>query len=334
MKLEHLGYNDNIKQLNSKYNLEGFDLGRIISEHKERYIVETEKGRFEAEITGNLRYTAKSREDFPAVGDWAALAIYDSYNAIIHNVLPRNSIISRKAVNQSGAIQIIATNIDYAFIMQSVERDFSINRIERYLTICSASNIQPIIILNKIDLGTDVLLNQLIATIKKRIQDVPIIPISNTSKKGINALKAVILKGKTYCLLGSSGVGKSTLVNLLANKQLMATKNVSDYSKRGQHATTHRELIILDDGGVLIDNPGMREVGIADASYGLEKTFEIILEHAKLCKFKNCTHTIEVGCAVTKAVEIGEIDESSYHNYLKMEKEKEHFEATIAEKRR
>lgn len=334
MKLEDFGYNDKIEKLKIEHHLEGFEIGRIISEHKERYVVTTEKGEFDAEITGNLRYTANTREDFPAVGDWVALIIYDSYNTIIHKVLPRNSIISRKAVGRFGDLQIIAANIDYAFIMQAVDRDFSINRIERYLTICHTSNIQPFIILTKIDLISEVLLNELIATLKKRINKVPVIAISNTSKQGYKELKEGIVKGKTYCLLGSSGVGKSTLVNTLANKELMDTKNVSSFSKRGKHTTTHRELILLDNGGILIDNPGMREVGITDTSHGLEKTFETIFEHSKHCKFKDCTHTIEIGCSVIEAVEIGKIDESSYNNYLKMKKEEEHFEASIAEKRK
>ncbi|REH43395.1 ribosome biogenesis GTPase [Tenacibaculum gallaicum] len=334
MKLQDFGYNDNIEKLKIEHNLEGFEIGRIISEHKERYTVTTEKGEFDAEITGNLRYTANTREDFPAVGDWVALVVYDSYSSIIHKVLPRNSIISRKAVGQFGDLQIIATNIDYAFIMLAVDRDFSTNRIERYLTICNTSNIQPFIILTKIDLINEVLLNELIATLKKRVNKVPIIAISNTSKQGYEKLKEVIVREKTYCLLGSSGVGKSTLVNTLANKELMDTKNVSSFSKRGQHSTTHRELILLDNGGILIDNPGIREVGITDTSHGLEKTFEIIFEYSKHCKFKDCSHTIEIGCAVIEAVEVEEIDKSSYKNYLKMEKEKEHFEATAAEKRK
>lgn len=334
MKLEHLGYNNKIEKLKIELNLEDFEIGRIISEHKERYTVATEKGIFDAEITGNLRYTANTRKDFPAIGDWVALVIYDSYRSIIHKVLPRNSIISRKSVSSPADIQIIAANIDYAFIVQAVDRDFSINRMERYLTICNASNIQPIIVLNKIDIITEVLLMELINNIKKRITNVPIFPISNTTKQGIEKLKEVILNGKTYCLLGSSGVGKSTLVNTLAEKQLMKTQNISPHSIRGQHSTTHRELIILENHGILIDNPGMREVGITDAPDGLEQTFEIIIENSKSCKFKDCTHTVEVECAVIRAVETGEIDKSSYENYLKMEKEKVHFEATISEKRK
>ena len=334
MKLEHLGYNNQLEKLKNEHNLEGFEIGRIISEHKERYIVATEKGEFDAEITGNLRYTANSRIDFPAVGDWVALIIYDSYSTIIHKVLPRNSILSRKAAGQSTATQIIATNIDYALIVQAVDRDFSLNRIERYLTICNASNISPIIVLNKIDLINEMQLAQTIDQLKRRIKDIPIFAISNQLQKGITTLKEMLLNGKTYCLLGSSGVGKSTLVNTLSGKELMTTKDINQQTVRGKHTTTHRELTILEDGGILIDNPGMREIGISDHSVGLEKTFETILSNSKNCKFKNCTHIKEMGCAVIRAVEIGDIDQLSYENYLKMKREKEHFEATVSEKRK
>ncbi len=152
MKLEDLGYNSTLEKLRIEHNLQGFEMGRVIAEHKERYIISTEKGESEAEITGNLRFSAKSREDFPAVGDWVALTIYDSGFSIIHKILPRFSIISRQAVGQFGVIQIIATNIDYAFLVQAVDRDFNINRLERYLTICYSSEVKPIIVLTKTDL--------------------------------------------------------------------------------------------------------------------------------------------------------------------------------------
>jgi len=334
MKLEHLGYNNHIDALRIEHNLEGFDIGRIISEHKERYVVATEKGEFDAEITGNLRFTANSRLDFPAVGDWAALTIYDSYNSIIHKILPRYSIISRKAIASANTIQIIATNIDYAFIMLAVDRDFSINRIERYLSICNTSHIQPIIVLNKIDLIDQQQLKQLVNRIKKRINTITIHAISNTSGAGYDSLKNNIKPKKTYCLLGSSGVGKSTLVNALAGQQLMKTKTIRSNSQRGQHTTSHRELIILKNGGILIDTPGMRAVGITNSSEGLDTTFETIIEHSKDCKFSNCSHTTEIGCAVIDAVTKGKVDKSSYENYLKMEREKEHFESSLAEKRK
>jgi len=334
MKLEHLGYNNHIDTLRTEHHLDDFDIGRIISEHKERYVVATEKGEFDAEITGNLRFTANSRLDFPAVGDWVALTIYDSYNSIIHKILPRYSIISRKAIASTNTIQIIATNIDYAFIMLAVDRDFSINRIERYLTICNASHIEPIIVLNKIDLIDQQQLKQLISSIKKRINTVAIHAISNTSGEGYESLKHSIKPRKTYCLLGSSGVGKSTLVNALAKQQLMKTKTISSTSQRGQHTTSHRELIILDNGGILIDTPGMRAVGITNTSDGLETTFETIIAYSKSCKFSNCSHTTEVDCAVIEAVTQGKIDETSYDNFLKMEREKAHFESSLAEKRK
>lgn len=334
MTLEDLGYNDKLEKLRKEHNLNEFDMGRVISEHKERYIVKTEKGEFEAEITGNLRFSSKSREDFPAVGDWVALTIHDSDFSIIHSVLPRFSIISRQAVGKFGEIQIIATNIDYALLVQAADRDFNINRLERYLTICNSSKVSPIIVLSKIDLIDEHRTIEILESIKARISNVPIIAISNESQDGYGKIKAIIKKGKTYCMLGSSGVGKSTLLNNLSGKSLMRTDTISHSTNKGKHVTSHRELIILENGGILVDNPGMREVGIADSTSGLETTFDMIIRLSKNCKFKDCTHTNEIGCSVIEAVEMGELDRSSYENYLKLEREKSHFESTVSEKRR
>ncbi len=309
-------------------------MGRVISEHKERYVVKTTENDYDAEIIGNLRFSAHNRSDFPAVGDWVAISEYDDNKVLIHSVFPRKTSIERQAVGKQGEIQIIAANIDYALIIQAVDRDFNINRIERYLAICSTSGVQAMIIFNKIDLISDSELSDLISSVQKRIKNVPILAISNESQTGIVELKTLIKKGKTYCLLGSSGVGKSTLSNILSGQQLMKTKNISTSTNKGRHVTSHRELMILKDGGILIDNPGMREVGITDTAGGLEGIFEIISELSSACKFKDCTHTTEVGCEVIAAVNSGEIDESSYANFLKMEREKEHFESTIAEKRK
>jgi len=334
MKLEDLGYNASSDKFRKERINDSFDVGRVISEHKDRYIVKTENTEFEAELIGNLRFTAESRYDFPAVGDWVSISEYDENKALIHSIYPRHSIIERQAVGKSAQIQIIATNIDYGLIVQSVNRDFNINRLERYLTICNTSKVKPIIILSKIDLIDEPILDRFINEIKERIKDVSVIAISNQSRVGLNELKAIIKKGKTYCLLGSSGVGKSTLLNQLSGKALMNTGSISVSIDRGKHITSHRELIILENGGILIDNPGMREVGIADSTDGLEITFEKIVEQSKDCRFKDCTHMTEIDCAVIKAVENGEIDNLSYENYLKMEKEKEHFESTVTEKRK
>jgi ribosome biogenesis GTPase len=334
MKLEDLGYNDEIENLKIEGNLKDFTIGRVVSEHKEGYIVRTEKGEMKAEVTGNLRFSAKSRIDFPAVGDWVALTIHDADFSLIHKILPRSSIIARQAVDQFGEIQIIATNIDYAFLVQAADRDFNINRLERYLTICHAARVSPIIVLTKTDLIIEQETAELIDSIKQRIENIPVIAISNETQVGYEDLKKFIEKGKTYCMLGSSGVGKSTLLNNLSGQTIMKTEAISQSTNKGRHVTSHRELIVLDNGGMLIDNPGMREVGIVDAAHGLETTFEKIFDLAQHCRFKDCTHANEAGCAIIEAVNKGEITKVSYESYMKMEREKAHFESSVAERRK
>jgi len=334
MTLEDLGYNYELERYRTENGLEAFTLGRVAAEHKERYVVKTGDKEYDAEILGNLRFAAQSRSDFPAVGDWVAISEYDDDKALIHAVLPRKSVIERQAVGKKGEKQIIATNIDKAFIVLAVDRDFSINRIERYLAICHSSNVEPIVILGKIDLIEAAAVSELLESVQKRIKNVPILTISNESKQGIDELKKMLEKGQTYCLLGSSGVGKSTLLNTLLGQQLMQTDAISEYSSRGRHVTTHRELKVLESGGIIIDNPGMREIGMADSGTGIEVTFGTILELAGDCRFKDCSHTTETGCAVLEALESGAIDQASYENYLKMQREQQHFESTVAEKRK
>jgi len=334
MNLEELGYNKKNEKYLKDNDLSGFETGRVIAEHKERYIVKTVKGDFNAEITGNLRFTAKSREDFPAVGDWVAVTTYEPDLAIIHKILPRSSLIKRQAVGQFGEIQVIAANIDYAFLVQAVDRDFNINRLERYLTICNSSRVRPVIVLSKTDLIEENRLTEISGQIKARIKNVPVIAISNETQDGYGALKEIMEKGKTYCMLGSSGVGKSTLLNNLSGRTIMRTDSLSQSTNKGKHVTSHRELFILENGGILVDNPGMREVGITDTEGGLETTFDMIVTLSKHCKFKDCTHTTESGCNVIEAVEKGELNRNSYENYLRMEREKAFFESTVAERRR
>ena len=333
MIIEDLGYDSDLEKYRKELKLDSFDIGRVILEHKDRYVVKTKNTEYDAELIGNLRFTAESKYDLPAVGDWVAISEYDDNKALIHAVYPRHSILGRKAVGKLSETQIIATNIDFALIVQSVNRDFNINRLERYLTLCYDSKIEPIVVISKIDLIEKSELENILEKINKRIKNISIIALSNDSHIGLDKIKSKLTKGKTYCLLGSSGVGKSTLINNLVGKELMTTGGISDSIDRGKHITTHRELIVTENG-ILIDNPGMREVGIADSTGGLEKTFETIVELSKHCKFKDCTHTTEIDCAVLEAVSRGEIDTDAYENYLKMEKEKEHFESTVAEKRK
>lgn len=334
MKLEDFGYNETLEEFRIGHNIGKAETGRIIAEHKERYIVKTTEGETEAEITGNMRFCAKSREDFPAVGDWVGITAYDPGLAIIHTIFPRSSVLKRQAVNQYGEIQLIAVNVDFAFIVQALDRDYSINRIERYLTICNASNIKPVIVLTKTDLLEAEKVTVCINQIKERIKDISVIAVSNLTHAGYDVVNGLFEKGKTYCLLGSSGVGKSTLLNNLSSMEVMKTGEIGHGTNRGKHVTSHRELFLLDNGGILIDNPGLREVGIADTSGGLETTFSGISELAEKCRFKNCTHTGETGCAVTNALNNGELDEESYQNYIKMLKERAHFETTVSERRK
>jgi ribosome biogenesis GTPase len=280
-----------------------------------------------------MRFSAKSRSDFPAVGDWVSIAPYDTNKVIIYNLLPRRNVMERQAVGKYGEQQIIASNIDYAFIIQSVNRDFNINRIERYLTICNASKVLPIIVITKIDLINASDLQTISDSISKRIKQIPVLFISNETKDGYDELLELLEKGKTYCLLGSSGVGKSTLLNNMVGVNVMQTNIISESTNRGKHVTSHRQLFLLANGGLLIDNPGMREVGMTDVENGLETTFNKIMELSVDCKYKDCQHINETGCAVIEAVENGIIDESSYKNYLKLQRERQHFEMDIVKKK-
>jgi len=332
--LEELGY--------TRYKAETADLhipedqlpGRIIAEHKERYLVGTADGEVEAEITGNMRFTAESRKDFPAVGDWVTLIAYDPGFAIINEVLPRYSIIKRQAVGQYGEVQIIGTNIDCALIMQAADRDFNPNRLERYITICHSSGVKPVVVLTKTDLTDQEERSAYKITIQKRLDNIPVVAISNETREGYVELTGLIEPGLTYCMLGSSGVGKSTLLNNLAGREMMKTDHISSSTSKGRHVSSHRELTVLENGGILIDNPGMREVGVVDDAGGVETTFDRITELSGECRFADCTHINEKGCAVIAAVENGDLDDRQYQNFLKLEREKAHFNATVHEKRK
>ena len=331
--LYQLGFSSFFEEQIKESNNDNLEIGRITSEHKERYTVKWNNGDAEGEVIGNLRFSASSRADFPVVGDWVLVSNYDEAKVLIHKVLQRKNMLKRQAVGKESEVQIIAANIDYAFIVESVNRDFSINRFERYITLCYDAGIEPILVLNKSDLINTVELDKYRNTIKKRISNVKLIATSCINIEGIIDMQKLIFPAKTYCFLGSSGVGKSTLINLISNKGSLKTNIISESTQRGKHTTTHRELIVLEKGGVLIDNPGMREVGIADASAGLDQTFYLINELADQCKYRDCTHHDEDGCAVIEALEKGRLDSDSYQNYLKMFKENQHYQSSEIEKR-
>ncbi len=333
LNLFKLGYNTEIERQHSNNDGNGFIIGRIAAEHRERYLVKTEKGDREGEILGNLRYSASSRSDFPVLGDWVSCTEYDDDKVLIHTILPRKSLIERQAAGKQGEKQSIASNVDYAFIVVSVDRDFSINRIERYLTICHDARVEPIVLLTKTDLIDSTKKDLMINSLKDRIPRINVYSLSNISGEGIDIIRKQIKPGLTYCLMGSSGVGKSTLLNKLAGKDIMNTGDIGEASGRGRHITSHRELRVLEDGGIIIDNPGMRELGIADSGDGLDITFDSILNHAQHCRYGDCTHTTEDGCAVIEAVDQEEIDRGLYDNFLRLEREKDHYESSLAERR-
>ena len=332
MTLEELGYNKEIEAYLESEKLSDFAVGRVLIEHKERYIVKTAEGEYEAEITGNLRFSATKRSDFPAVGDWVTLTIMDDHFAIIHHVLPRKSIIERQAVGKFGEKQIIASNVDVAFILQAVDNDFNLNRLERYLSICHAAQIEPVLILSKIDLIAKEERDAMVRQVLERVENLSIILLSNETKEGFDQMNSLLEKGKTYCIMGSSGVGKSSLINNLIGTDVMKTKSISDSTHKGRHTTSHRELFVMDKG-ILIDTPGMRELGIAGSESSIDSTFQVISDLASQCKFRDCTHTNEKGCAILNALDAGEIDAAAYENYSKMKREQQRFELSIKEKR-
>ncbi len=332
--MKELGFDGQITELISTEDIDGHELGRVIVEHKERYVVQTEKGTFSAEITGNLRFAAEDRKDFPAVGDWVKLIMMDEETAIILEVFPRMSLMERKAVSKQGQTQLIATNIDYAFIVQSVGHDFNLKRIERYLAICHTSNITPIILLSKVDVASDSEIEATLNEIKNRVPNIAVLPLSSESGAGFEELEQLFKKYKTYCFLGSSGVGKSTIVNRLKGQELLKTNSVSSSTNKGKHTTTHRELVVLPNQSIVIDTPGMREIGMTDNREGIEATYSEIEKLATDCKFNDCTHTNEVGCAIFEALETEEISQDEYDNYQKLLREQAHFSSTVAEKRK
>jgi ribosome biogenesis GTPase len=334
MTLTELGYREETNTYLLDNHLSGFTVGRVTQEHRERYIVCTGNDEYNAEITGNLRFTARTRADFPAVGDWVTMTTYDLNAAIIHNVLPRKSILERQAVGKSGEKQIISANLDIALIVQSIDNNFNINRLERYLSICYASCIEPVFVLSKIDLATNEEINSVLTNLDVREKKINTILMSNTSLKGLDKILNFLQKTKTYCVVGSSGVGKSTLINNLLKKNILKTGSISDSTNKGRHITSHRELFVLENGSIIIDTPGMKEIGVIDDTDAIRTTFEEIFSLSLTCRFPDCTHTTESGCAILEALADGRIDLKTLDNFRKIQREQQRFQTTIAEKRK
>lgn len=334
MTIGELGYTIDIDEYVQSNNLSGFIIGRVTQEHRERYIVSTGEAEYEAEITGNLRFTAESREDFPAVGDWVTMTPFEADTAIIHKVLPRKTLLERQSVSGHGDKQIIAANIDVALIIQAIDNNFNINRLERYLTLCNSASIVPVVIISKTDLSTSSEVELVQKALHEREKKIMALPLSNITGEGLETIVNLLQKGNTYCVLGSSGVGKSTLINNLLNKSVLKTGEISQSTNKGRHITSHRELFIMENGAIIIDTPGMREVGITDNIDGITTTFEDISALTLQCKYSDCTHTNEKGCAVLDALLENIIDIGALDNYRKLLREQERISSDIAEKRK
>jgi len=308
-------------------------IGRVVAQYRGKYRVLSDNGEFWAEVTGKTVYLASSPLDYPIVGDLVGIVELGYGNSLIESIIPRINVLQRKSAGKNNS-QPIAANIDTAFILQSVDRDFNLNRFERYLTIVESSKIKPVLALNKCDLITPAELAEKKAILENRFKDIPIITISTLSGEGLDDLKKMIIPHQIHCLLGSSGVGKSSLINRLLGKELLKTMEISAQTKKGKHATTHRELFVLDGGGMIIDNPGMREIGLADANEGVRNVFAEIEQLGRGCKFIDCTHQHEPGCGVLAAIESGELSDEKYRSYIKLKKEASHYGLTELEKRR
>ncbi|MDP8238932.1 MAG: ribosome small subunit-dependent GTPase A [Candidatus Hatepunaea meridiana] len=305
---------------------QGFIPARIARQNKHNYNVLCEKGALTAEVSGSFSYLAEASVDFPTVGDWVVInAIEDDNKAIIHKLLPRKNSFSRKAAGIETEAQVLASNIDTVFVVAGLDRDFNPRRIERYMTLIRNSGAEPVILLNKADLCSDP--SARVSEIEKVAQDVPVYYLSATCDDDISQINNLIPTGKTGAMLGSSGTGKSTIINRLLGEDILATSETSGAVGKGRHTTTWRELILLPSGGIVIDTPGLREIQLWADEEDLSITFDDIEEIAAKCRFRNCKHKSEPGCAIIQAIEEEILDYRRVQNYHKMKREIRFLEA-------
>ncbi|MFP4466442.1 MAG: ribosome small subunit-dependent GTPase A [Candidatus Goldiibacteriota bacterium] len=319
--LEKLGMSEYLKDEVELIKKSGMIPGRISLEHKESYMVITEAGVFTAEVTGKFIYQTAGDADFPKVGDWAAVSVFeDEKKAVIHKVLKRKNRFSRVAAGKDKKEQVIAANIDVLFIVQGLDDNYNLRRIHRYAAMAEESGIEPVVVLNKADVCDDINVKK--NEVLNGLPGVRIAVTSAVSGQGLHELKAMLKDGMTFMMAGSSGVGKSTLINILAGKEVERTAPVRENDSKGRHTTVCRHMTVLDGAGILIDTPGMREFGVWDIDAGIAETFSEINRLSSGCRYSDCTHTVENKCAVIRALEKGELPRGVYESYLKMQKEK------------
>jgi ribosome biogenesis GTPase len=330
--IEKLGFNELIRNSAAEFIKDGLTLARVIEVNKNSYVVSNGFHEIIAELSGKFIFNAKEAVDLPTVGDWVAIqAIDNSTFAIIHSVLPRLTLLKRKESGKRIDFQLIAANIDFGLVMQPADQ-LNFKLLDRYIVMLNECRIEPVVVISKIDLlspeEVESMKNDLAGS---RYQ---YILISNIADKGTDELSGRLIPFKTYCLLGKSGVGKTSLLNALLHKNILTVNEIREKDGKGRHTTVRRQLLCLDSGSIFIDTPGMRELGNFEISAGLDRTFDEILSNAKNCRFRDCTHTYEEGCAILQAVTDGGIEEDRYRNYLKLKKEADFYEMSYLERRK
>jgi ribosome biogenesis GTPase len=335
MQLADLGFDNWFEEKRAKLTFPDCTIARVTRVDRDRYLVRNEHNEVQAEPTGKLLFSADSTEDLPSVGDWVFVQYHnDDTLAIIHDLLPRRTYLRRKSAGDRVEYQMIASNIDVAFIMQSCDLDFNLRRMERYLVMAHEGHVDPVILLSKSDLVSAEELEGRMSEIRDARINARVIALSNKTDKGLDTIRQALQKAKTYCLLGSSGVGKTTLLNHLLGREAFETNPVREHDGRGRHTTARRQLTVLDNGALLVDTPGMRELGLIGADASIADSFSDIHELSKHCRFNDCTHSVEVGCAILGAVQSGSLGEARYQSYMKLIKESDFHEMSYVERRK